>query len=116
MGGETFWTRREGGAKHFVQASRGAKCFGQAARGGFFDLVNVPKTVFSCLWVLWALLIFWSKTGENFWTCREGGVNNFGRVIWGGFSDFIFFGIVCFINKAIRERYKDLHVVWPPIP
>ena len=49
--------------------------------------------------------------GEEFWTSREGGRKNLESL--GKLKGHVYF--FC-LNKVIRERYKDLRVVWPPIP
>ena len=77
-GGEKFWTRREGGAENF----------GRVAKGGrkILDLVNffskfLKHSFFMFCGYFGHFQFFGQRGGEKFWTRREGGAKNFGRVI-----------------------------------
>ena len=82
----------KGGRKNLDASRRGAENFGRVAKGGaknfglgqFFFNVS-KRQFFHVLWVFWALLIFWSKGGENFGHIANEGGGKFWTVNYFGF-------------------------------
>ena len=74
-----IWTSRQGGQKFLDKPPREKKIFGI----GQYFFKSLKPDFFNVLWCFGHFKFLGPRGGgETFWTHREGGAKNFGRVIW----------------------------------